>query len=62
MRNRHHKFFLCETVFRSLLQMEIDLLDTIQRNQAWDGNQALIALREPGTFPDITEKKVFCCT
>jgi hypothetical protein len=36
MRNRSHKFFLREAVFKSLSEMKIDLLDTIQRNQACD--------------------------
>jgi hypothetical protein len=38
MRNRSHKFFLCEAVFKSLSQMKIDFLDTIQRDQARDGS------------------------
>jgi hypothetical protein len=58
MRNRSNKFFLREPVFKSLLEMEFDLFDTIQRNQAGNRDQALIALRESGTFPNITEKKI----
>ena len=60
MRNRRHKFFLCEADLKGLFQMKIDLLDAIQRNQASDGNQAFIALRKPGTLPDITEQKILC--
>ena len=33
MHNRRHKFFLCEAVFKGLLQMKIYLLDAIQRNR-----------------------------
>lgn len=40
--------------------MKLYLFDTVQRNQACDSNQAFIALRESGTFPDIAEKKVLC--
>ncbi len=60
MRDRSHKFFLCETVFKSLFKMKLDLLDTIQRDKDCDSNQAFIALREPGTLPDIAEKKILC--
>ncbi len=59
MRNRLHKFFLREAVFKGLLKMKLDVLDTVQRNQACHGNQASVALRESGTFPYIAEKQVF---
>jgi hypothetical protein len=58
MSNRRYRFFLGEPVFKGLFQMEIHLLDTIQRNQACDGNQAFVALGEAGTLPNITEKEI----
>jgi hypothetical protein len=36
MRNRRHKFFPREAVFEGLFKMNIDLLDTVQSNQACD--------------------------
>jgi hypothetical protein len=46
VRNRSHKFFLCEAVFKSISKMELNLLVAIQRKQAYDGNQAFTALQQ----------------
>jgi hypothetical protein len=56
MRNRSHKLFLREAIFESLTEMEFDLLDPIQRNQACDRDQTLVALREWWTLPHVAEK------
>src|SRR5512144_1886024 len=58
VRDRGYDLLLRQSVLESLLEMELDLFDTIQRNQAGNRDQSFIAQRERRTFPNVSEKNV----
>jgi hypothetical protein len=45
VRDRGRELFLRQSILERLLEMELDLLDTVQRDQAGHRDQAFVPLR-----------------
>ena len=56
MRNRLDQFVPGHAVLQGLREVKPQLLRTVQRDQGADGNEAAIALGEPGSLPDVAKE------
>src|SRR5262245_26130028 len=58
MRDRLHQLVLRQAVVAGAGEMRAQLLGPVHRNQRRHRDQTAVALRQPGTRPDIAEKNL----